>query len=228
LSDKPTIYIISRMKDKKKERRQKPALSEVEGTGDRRQKSFLCPLSSVLCILILSGCAKQQQYETIEQINVPDIDKAEAMQIAEDVLAKMHFKIEKADYESGIIRTKPLPGAQLFELWRKDNVGGYNTAEANLHSIRKIVHFYITEKDTRLSIDCNVQVQRLTMEPGKHAGSSILGWEPGLLKRTTGVTWTDLGKDAKLATEILKRIQKRIVTSKNSTKLTTKDTKLTK
>ncbi len=190
---------------------------------NRNLSSVLCPLSSVLyalttCALLLPGCARQQKYEPIEKIHVPDVNKAEAMQIAEDVLVKMHFTIEKADYESGIIRTKPLPGAQFFEFWRSDNVGSYNCAEANLHSIQRIVELHINRYGLGFSIDCNVQVQRLTMpalnESDKRIGSSTIGWEPGRLTRTTGTAWADLGKDTKLATKILNRIQKHIVTDK--------------
>jgi hypothetical protein len=203
----------------KNKRKQKPApstgsgqaLSKVEGTEVRRQKSVLCPLFSVLCVLMLAGCAQKQKYETVEQIYVPDMDKTEAMQIAEDALAKMHFTIEKADYESGIIRTKPLPAAQFFEFWRSDNIGAYNAAEANLHSIRRIVELHISQQDTKLSIDCDVQVQRLNLPVSRESGKRLSSQRPARLTRITGATWTDLGKDAKLATKILKRIQKHIV-----------------
>ncbi|MFQ6034300.1 MAG: hypothetical protein ACE5NM_00430, partial [Sedimentisphaerales bacterium] len=131
-------------------------------------------LWSLVLSLFPAGCAEQQRYETIEQICVPGVDKAEAMQIAEDVLAEMHFTIEKADLKTGIIRTRPLPGAQFFEFWRSDNVGVFNAAEANLHSIRRIAQICIRQKteDRRrktdvcpqscaLCISCDVQVQRL-------------------------------------------------------------------
>ncbi len=224
------------MNDEKNDRKRK--------TGDKNLFSVLCLLFSVLCVL--SGCSEQQQYEPIEQINVPDIDKAEAMQIAEDVLVKMHFTIEKAGYESGIIRTNPLPGAQFFEFWRSDNVGAFNTAEANLHSIRRIVELHISQKtenrkqkpalpvpskiegskvegtevkspqrgdedltsDTYpltsvLCIDCDVQVQRLEFSVPRQLGFSQ---RPGQLMQPTGAAWTNLDKDIRLKTEILKRI----------------------
>jgi len=195
------------MNDKKKKRRQK--------TEDRSQKSVLCPLSSVLCALLLAGCAKQQQYEAVEQIYVPDIDKADAMQIAEDVLAKMHFTIEKADANSGIVRTRPLPGAQFFEFWRSDNVGAFNTAEANLQSIRRTAQINIKPQacpeqgrgNDKLHINCDVQVQRLSVPNFEFRISNFEFPALG------GMAWIDLGKDTNLATEILKRIEKQIVTS---------------
>ena len=199
-------YKKSTRRQKKEDRRQK--------AEDRSLFSVLCPLSSVLCILMLAGCTQP----TAEKFKIPteglvvqDVNKAEAMQVAEDVLAKMHFNIEKADYESGIIRTRPLPGAQFFEFWRSDNVGAFNSAEANLHSIRKIVELHISQQDTRLSIDCDVQVQRLNLPVSRESGKRLSSQRLGRLTRITGATWTDLGKDARLATKILKRIQKHIV-----------------
>jgi len=168
--------------------------------------------------LMLAGCAEQQRYETIEQICVPDMDKTEVMQIAEDVLAKMHFTIDKADVDRGVIRTKPLPGAQFFEFWRSDNIGAFNAAEANLHSIRRIAQLDINSQDgkgsqprkmaagvPKLYIGCDVQVQRLSL-PEPHKLSQM----PGQLTQITGAEWIDLGKDTKLATEILKRIEQRM------------------
>ncbi len=171
----------------------------------------------------MSGCAKQQQYETTEQIRLDNIEKLHAMQTAEDVLAKMHFTIEKYDAESGFIRTLPLPGAQFFEFWRSDNVGPFNSAEANLHSIRRIAELNISQDGEKLRIDCNVKTQRLNL-PEQQITSSAHAYEmfskssPSMQKlrlnqqQKTDVAWVDLSQDKQLATEILKQIEKRVVT----------------
>ena len=167
--------------------------------------------------LLLAGCAEQQQYEPVEQIYTENIDKIRATQIAEDVLAKMHFTIEKADAESGLVRTRPLPGAQFFEFWRSDNVGAFNRAEANLHSIRRIAELNIKEQEQGLSISCDVKVYRLSL-PEHHVSSSARAYEmfsesSASLQRIrlnpeqkAGMAWVNLGRDRQLETEILKRI----------------------
>jgi protease II len=208
------------MKKEKNKRRQK--------TGDRRQKSVLCPLLSVLCLFVVAGCAQQQKCKMIEQIHVTDTNVAEAMQIAEDVLARIHFTIEKADANSGVIKTTPLRGAQFFEFWRSDNIGAFNTAEANLHSIRRIVELRISQlvtaqavagegQDEKLAIGCDVQVQRLSL-PQRQADSSSQVYQmfskssPSMQRLIINpeqkrlMAWIDLGKDTLLETEILKRI----------------------
>ena len=185
--------------------------------------------------LLLTGCAEEQQYGAVEPICVENVNKLEAMEIAEDVLAKMHFTIEKADAEPatpgidtrrwrGYIRTRPLAGAQFFEFWRSDNAGADNWLESNLHSIRRVVELNMSEQDegppqsvNRLCINCDVQKYRLSM-PEHEVSSSARAYEmfsesnPALQnlrlnpEQKAGMAWIDLGKDRQLAAEILRRI----------------------
>lgn len=197
-------------------------MQESKPAQEHKSTSDLCTYALMTCALMLTGCAKQERYEAIEQLCTADLDKLEAMQIAEDVLAKMHFTFEKADHQSGVIRTRPLPGAQFFEFWRADNVGAFNSAEANLHSVRRAVELYVEQQDEGLSITCDVQVQRLSL-PEHQVSSSARAYRmfsessPSMQKlkltpeQKRGMAWISLGKDTRLATEILKQIEKRIV-----------------
>ncbi len=185
--------------------------------------------------LLLTGCAEEQQYGAVEPICVENVNKLEAMEIAEDVLAKMHFTLEKADAETatpgidtrrwrGYIRTRPLAGAQFFEFWRSDNVGADNWLESNLHSIRRVVELNMSEQDegppqsgNRLCINCDVQKYRLSM-PEHQVSSSARAYEMFSESNSAlqnlrlnpeqkaGMAWIDLGKDRQLAAEILRRI----------------------
>ena len=181
-------------------------------------------LSFTVCVLlwVLGGCGRQQQFETrVEQICVGDLNKAWAMRMAEDVLGEMHFSIEKSDSEQGLIRTRPLAGAQFFEFWRKDNIGSFNKAEANLHSIRRTVEMDLSREEGRLCIGCNVSVQRLTLPErvlrGRGQSYEIFSASsPSMqkLKIDEGqrklMTWVDLGRDELPETEIPRRIEKKI------------------
>lgn len=186
------------------------------------------------CAIILAGCARQQQYEAIEQICVParselvepDMDKAGAMQVAEDVLVKMHFTIAKADPDAGFIRTKPLPGAKFFEFWRKDSVGPENQALSNLHTIRRIVELNVSRDEKELCIVCDAQLYRLSL-PQRESTSRVraagMFSESSQSKqvlrlrrpdRDRGIeapSWINLGRDEQLTTDILKRIEKRLL-----------------
>lgn len=186
----------------------------------RKLKNNLCSYALMACAFVLAGCA-QQQYETISQICPQGIDKQQAMQIAEDCLGDLHFLIAKSDADLGLIKTRPLTGAQFFEFWRKDTVGSFNSAEANLHTIRRIAELNITRQNTQLCIHCNVNTQRMRLperEIRSHARPYNLFSQSGsstqILKlnpdQKQDMTWIDLGNDDKLATVILKQIENKI------------------
>jgi hypothetical protein len=113
-------------------------MQKSKRTQERKSTNNLYTYVLMTFALMLAGCAQQHQ-DVAGRIYVPDIGKAETMEVAEDVLAKMQFTIEKADVRSGFIKTRPLPGAQLFEFWRSDNVGADNCLQANLHTVRRTV-----------------------------------------------------------------------------------------
>ncbi|MGA1980125.1 MAG: hypothetical protein ABSG99_06130 [Sedimentisphaerales bacterium] len=187
-------------------------------------KSSLLTAFAVISLLV--GCAEPYRGETVEQICPAGIDKQQAMQIAEDVLGKLHFSIAKSDANLGVIKTRPLAGAQFFEFWRKDNVGSFNSAEANLHSIRRIAELNINQQDTQLCIRCNVNTQRLHLpeqELRSHSRAYDMFSQSSQTRQTLilnpkqkrGMAWVDLGNDTKLATVILKRIENKIAKIQN-------------
>jgi hypothetical protein len=189
----------------------------------RRVINNLCTFALITCALLLAGCAEQQQYTTAEPLLIENIDKPRAMEIAEDVLVKMHFTINKANIETGFISTKPLSGAKLFEFWRSDTVGADNQLISNLHSIRRIVELEIHEQEKDLYINCDVQVYRLSL-PERNIRSSAHPYDlfsaggPALQnmqitpEQKEDMVWIDLGKDTQLEAEILKRIEQKITT----------------
>jgi hypothetical protein len=202
-----------------------------------RQTVSILGLWSVILVLVLSGCGQQQGDMTIEQITVPNSDKADAMEITETILAEMNFEIEKADANNGYIRTRPLPGAQFFELWRSDNTGANNCLLSNLHSIRRTVEISLSGPDDRLQIDCNVQIERLSIPEQDISGTGrayrMFSRSKPTLQRLTlnpkqaeSMAWEDLGRDEQLETKILRRIWRQIGTNAaKSVSITSKETK---
>ena len=188
---------------------------------DTRHKGLAFGLGVVVFGLLLSGCAPQQQFEAIEQICVPNLERPTAMQAAEEVLGEMHFTIAKLDGRSGYIRTRPLTAAQWFEFWRSDNVGAFNAAEANLHSIRRTAELNIDQQNEKLCVGCEVNVQRLSIPEYEVTSSSqayamFSASGPSMQRlelrpeQKRAVMWVDLGRDSRLETEILKRIEGKI------------------
>lgn len=199
-------------------------------TQKARHKALVFSLWSLVFSLLLSGCAGQQQFETVEQICIEekrlaaeDTEKPinAIMQAAEEVLGRMHFTVEKADAEFGYIRTRPLTGAQFFEFWRKDNVGAFNSLQANLHTIRRIVELNISRQDGQLCLGCDVNVQRLNMPEYKNRKSSqtydMFSESDSSIQRLKlhpeqkeAMVWVDLGRDTRLSTVILKRLEEKL------------------
>ncbi|MBN1971999.1 MAG: hypothetical protein JW787_00040 [Sedimentisphaerales bacterium] len=178
---------------------------------------YLCLCLFVpLCLICFAGCGHQQKAAG-NAISPETNEVSRTMQAAEDVLGKMHFEIEKADYNEGYIRTRPLAGAQFFEFWRTENIGAENQLLSNMHSIRRIVELNISNQNENLSTDCKVQIQRLSI-PQREITSSARAYQ--MFTRSSismqrlemnpeqekGMTWIDLDRDAKLEAEILKRI----------------------
>ncbi len=177
----------------------------------------------VICITALilacTGCSQNDKVQA-KTINAGcDVDTA--MAATEQVLVKMNFIINKFDKNLGIITTHPLSGAQGFELWRSDNAGDFNTAEANLHSIRRAVTVKVTPQDPKVVIECDVQTQRLSMPENDISYSSqihnafsnsssdmqSLHMNKGQRKKAH---WIDLGSDIELANRIIAKINQKI------------------
>ena len=196
-------------------------------TKHERSSTYrLCKYILMTCTLMAAGCAQQNSAPPRVKVQDSalyvepdqDIGKTDLMEVAEDVLAGMYFKIDKADTNSGLIRTRPLPGSQFFEFWRSDNAGAENTLAANLHTIRRTVTLDISQEGRELRIGCNVHTQRLSL-PEQQANSSARVY--GMFSQSSTslqrlqinpeqkkeIAWIDLGRDSRLEAEILKRIE---------------------
>ena len=178
-------------------------------------------IAACAALTLSAGCAGDKQVKAVEPVCVADVNKSQAMQAGEDVLGKMHFTIEKADADTGYIRTRPLQGAQFFEFWRNDVVGGANWAESNIQNIRRIVELNITGQQGQICYSCNVKTQRLSLsdyKDTKHSQTYDKLESSGIRSSKQSVdlgsaerkTWIDLGQDEKLATVILQQIEKQI------------------
>jgi hypothetical protein len=170
----------------------------------------------------LAGCSSPSASAPPAQtVRIADANTPEIVAAAQIVLDRMRFDVEKADPDAGMVRTAPLPAAQFFELWRSDNVRFSDVAAANLHSIRRSVELTVSPDRGQSLVHCVVRVQRLSL-PG-HAVSSVSQAyrihshsDPDLQTfvltpgQRAAMAWIDLGDDAPLAEEILKRIERQL------------------
>jgi len=163
----------------------------------------------------LAGCGRQGYVVTVDSICTADKDKTAVMSAAKDVLAKMCFDIEKFDPGSGYIRTRPLSGAQAFEFWRSDNIGSFNSVEANIQTIRRTAELNVSERRGQVCVACAVKTERLSA-PGLGAGSgqaAVFSEADRVLRgmqldsgQKKDMVWIALGRDRQLETKILREI----------------------
>lgn len=169
-------------------------------------------------LFVLTGCQLEPQQQVVKPVCVTGMNKQAALAAAEDVLAKMHFVIEKSDAQAGYIRTRPLTGAQTFEFWRKDNVGRFNWLQSNLHTIRRTVEIMVSENQGRLCIEPVVSVERMSL-PERDAyspsqASAMFTQSKGSMQQLrlypdqrAQMEWIDLGRDSQLEEKITTKLK---------------------
>ena len=175
-------------------------------------------LALMIVFVLFSGCGSEQQAVSDGPVCLPNTPTDQVMQAAQAVLLSMHFEIEKFDTEARYIRTRPLSGAQFFEIWRQDNASASAAAQANLYSLRRIVELECTPQNTTTCVQCRVRVLRLSIPEapiegagrmsGIHTESSsrFQTLEVDSQKQAQ-VEWIEAGPDHDLEQKILERIR---------------------
>jgi hypothetical protein len=170
----------------------------------------------VAALMWVAGCGAGGPVQGTRTDCLP-VEQACAMQAARDVVVKMGFRVDKFDVESGVLTTRPLSGAQYFELWRSDNADGYDSAEANLHSIQRVVQMTFTQSDGKVCMLCDARVRKLSLPEREVTGTSdayrmFTRSSTSLMAtrfntaQARGMAWVDMGSDGALAAKILARV----------------------
>ncbi|MDI6449200.1 hypothetical protein [Anaerobaca lacustris] len=187
--------------------------------GRQAKFSALCLLAGTI---VLTGCGERQRRPDPPQtVTLSGVTACEAVNVAEAVLRQMHFNIDKADPDAGVVRTFPLTAGQFFEFWRSDNVDAASAMEANLQTLRRSVQVDFLQTDGQVRIQCAIRVQRLSLPQNEVASVSQAYRIHSQSRPTTqhidlhpsqreAMHWIELGDDPKLAAEILRRIARNI------------------
>jgi hypothetical protein len=202
-------------------------IPEASFKDDDMKKQWICLFMCLACGF-LTGCTEKQMAAPDPKC-LSGVDINSAMKSSEMVLVGMNFVIDKQDTTLHIMTTKPQAGSQFFELWRKDNVGGYNMAQSNLHSIQRTVELGFNEIQGQVCIVCTVKRERLSI-PEKQLDSAGKAYS----LYTTGdqtmqnmtlnaeqekmMDWIDIGRDSRLEKVILDKIDKKITGKKKGGK----------
>lgn len=172
-----------------------------------------------LLTIYSAGC-RTEPAQPSEPLCLSQVQVGKIMAEAEEVLVGLNFDIDKADVEHGYIRTRSLTGAQAFEFWRKDNVGQFNTAEANLQTIRRTVEINVDSDNGRVCTECVVTVERMSLpERGTAVGRNSMLFSRSSTSlqhfelteaQQASMTWIELGRDSRLESEILGQLKAKL------------------
>ena len=87
---------------------------------------------------LLIGCARQL-VEVPNPLPIAEAEYDRVFDAAVDVLRAKRFVVDRQDRRFGVITTKPMVAASVFEPWRHDNHTDRQALEATLHHQRRIV-----------------------------------------------------------------------------------------
>lgn len=171
-----------------------------------------------IMLFSLTGCGRPEQVVSSDPLCLPGVGVSDAMEAAQKVLDRMQFTIEKYDPEARYIRTRPLSGAQFFQIWRQDNASAHSSAEANLQSLRRTIEMEITPYGDRTCLACRVYVQQLSIpeRPIEGVISMAGSYTDSSMSRQTlrldneqleEMEWLDNGLDRALEKKILDKIK---------------------
>jgi hypothetical protein len=94
----------------------------------------------------------------IEQIKASDYDQL--WNACENTAQDFSFTVDRVDYRTGLITTKPLISKQFFEFWRRDVLDFESQADSDTTTHRRVAHFKIA----RLADDSYVCEPRVVVE----------------------------------------------------------------
>ncbi|MFI4911719.1 MAG: hypothetical protein ACIAQZ_08650 [Sedimentisphaeraceae bacterium JB056] len=176
----------------------------------------------ISAVLTVAGCTSsvEQSYvydnETKEPTSgmIAQKDIEQVMNTARKQLSAMGFKLDKYDTELGILRTKPLSGAQYWQFWRDDNVGASNAAMSNINSIVRIVEMDFNASDGGIKVGCVADVKKLSyigkeitgVSDMNEAFTDVSGGFQELALEEGQAKWLDLGRDVRLEKKVLRLI----------------------
>lgn len=170
-------------------------------------------LFGFLVVFGVFGCTGEVAVEPGVPVCFSADSRGAAMAVCEDVLVRMHFKIDKFDVDKGYIKTRPLRGGQFFEFWRSDSVGTENKRMSNMHSVLRTVELQVDESEGQFCVECTTHMRRLSIEETKVTNSSLnRGIFSGsrtfqkLHPKSENLEWIAMGSDEKLEQRILGRI----------------------
>jgi len=170
---------------------------------------------------ITAGCTAPQRNGPVTSQALAGADSAQRETLwlaAQDVLREHHFRLDRVDVRTGVIRTQPQTSEHFFEFWRDDVKTPYDALEASLRTVRRSVEISMVPSDGDEAIAITVQ-REYFCTPERQFNSSIAAlrmFGNDLPRADTGepITdrdsyWVNAGRDLAVERYLLDEILRR-------------------
>jgi hypothetical protein len=180
-------------------------------------------MSMIVAACILAGCHQpaQPEIETAQTFaDTGDEGFERIWGVAQDVLRRNGFRLDRLDRRAGVITTFPETSQHFFESWRHDVDTPYDFAEASLRTVRRWVEVglhatpdhgwdltltvhkeYFASPERQLSSSASVL---------RAFGSDLPGVRGEIRIRPEDEYWIDGGRDEAMETWLIDRITRRV------------------
>ncbi len=177
----------------------------------------------LLCVLVAAlaaGCQRPIQSEspTAALVDVPDREQLDFLwDTCLRVLRRYGLQPDRQDRRAGVITTGPVTVPNWFELWRPDMPRGFQFAEANLSTIRRVACIKLepleAANDYRLTTEVNLQRHSTPERQVSTAAGAIQMFSAKLpiytgemIDEEQAVRWIQLGRDVRFEQALLTSI----------------------
>lgn len=147
---------------------------------------------------------------------------AELMQECDHVLRQRYFLIDRSDYRSGLMVSKPLVSKQLWEVWRSDVGNTQQTLAASMDTYRRIVQWQVREAEgggytavphvvvERVSVPARRVPTIMSYRTSVNETQSQVGLTSSNLERIPTDSWYAIGRDKPLEIALAEDLRDRM------------------
>lgn len=139
----------------------------------------------------------------------------------EHVVRQHRFEVDRHDYRSGLLSTRPLISKQFWEPWRSDVGSGGQLVASSLATYRRTIQWTIERHGEGFAASPRVVVERFAGDDRRlttvvHYNSALSGAEAQTslpsptLGRVPASSWYAVGRDEPLEAKLAEEVQKRL------------------
>lgn len=140
----------------------------------------------------------------------------------EDAARDYFFQLDRSDWRSGVLTTRPMVSSQFFEPWRRELQSAHDVAESSLATVRRTIRFEISgNEESGFTASPKVLVERQALAERRLTSvvmyRSVFGGRVGSGTRESdqGISlpqryWYPIGRDEKFERVLAEAVERRV------------------